>query len=85
METGRRFCKRCLTRELMGQEKTYETIQRYIEELEPERRAETVEYERRLGLCKECERLTEGMCMACGCYVELRAAKKEQNCPYENW
>ena len=27
----------------------------------------------------------EHMCRACGCYVQLRAAVKGQNCPYEKW
>ena len=25
------------------------------------------------------------MCRACGCYVQLRAAVKDQNCPYGKW
>ena len=80
-----RFCKRCLTRELAGQEKVYETIKRYIEDISPEERTEGREYERRLAVCKDCERLMEGMCTACGCYVELRAATAQQECPYERW
>lgn len=80
-----RVCKRCLTRELAGQEKVYETLQRYIEDMDPEKRTGTAEYERRLSLCKSCEKLSEGMCLACGCYVELRAAGAGQVCPYEHW
>ena len=29
--------------------------------------------------------LAQHMCRACGCYVQLRAAVKGQNCPYEKW
>lgn len=85
METGLRVCKRCLIREMAGQEKVYETVQRYIEDLEPESRTDRAEYERRLKICKECERLLSGMCKACGCYVELRAATVSQECPYACW
>ena len=27
----------------------------------------------------------DGMCRACGCYVELRAAMRKNACPYEKW
>ena len=30
--------------------------------------------ESRLSVCQDCEKLNAGTCMACGCYVELRAA-----------
>lgn len=80
-----RRCKRCLLRELAGQVKVYETVRRYIEDLEPERRADQAASEARLEKCKACDRLSDGMCRACGCYVELRAAMKEQECPYERW
>ena len=29
--------------------------------------------------------ITDGMCAACGCYVELRAAKEGNSCPYRLW
>ena len=42
--------------------------------------------------CRKCELakqygggLEEYLCRACGCYVQLRAAVKGQNCPYEKW
>ena len=41
--------------------------------------------EKRLSACKQCERLTDGMCAACGCYVELRATIADQSCPYDVW
>ena len=43
------------------------------------------EYERRLAICKECEKLNEGTCLACGCYVELRAAAKAAHCSHRKW
>ncbi len=85
METGLRVCKKCLMRETAGQEELFVTLQRYIEDIDPGLRTPQGEYERRLQVCKECERLISGMCQACGCYVELRAATAAQICPYEHW
>ncbi len=39
----------------------------------------------RLCICKECEKLNQGTCLACGCYVEIRAALKNGKCPYSKW
>lgn len=38
-------------------------------------------YARRLAACYGCQRQTGGMCVLCGCYVRVRAAKKTQACP----
>ena len=35
--------------------------------------------------CKECKYLNEGLCGACGCFVELRAVIAVNRCPYEKW
>ena len=43
------------------------------------------EYERRLSICKECEKLLSGMCRMCGCYVEMRAAIALRDCPGKKW
>ncbi|MBR4914941.1 MAG: hypothetical protein IKZ42_06660 [Clostridiales bacterium] len=39
----------------------------------------------RLSVCKECEKINQGTCLACGCYVEIRAALKAGKCPYSKW
>ena len=39
----------------------------------------------RLSVCQVCEKLNQGTCLACGCYVEIRAALKTGKCPYSNW
>ena len=83
--TGKRICKKCLIREMADQEDLYKTLRRLIDELEPNERAAEEVIEKRLKICTECELLLEGMCRACGCYVELRAATAEQECPYEKW
>ena len=39
----------------------------------------------RLSVCEACEKLNQGTCLACGCYVEIRAALKAGKCPYSKW
>ena len=73
-------CKRCLLRE-MANEDMYHRIQRTIDAIPPKLRCSKVEYDARLALCKECEKLIGGMCRVCGCFVEVRAAKKSEHCP----
>ena len=36
----------------------------------------------RLAVCKSCDCLLSGMCVKCGCFVEARAAKAVQHCPF---
>lgn len=84
-EENLRFCRKCLTRELAGQEETYRTIREYIDNLDSDTKADRGLYEKRLDVCKECEMLLQGMCRSCGCYVELRAAIKKNACPRKRW
>lgn len=80
-----RICKRCLTREMAGQEEYFKNLQDYIENLDSEKKVNQEQYEERLIICKECESLLQGMCRHCGCYVELRAVLKHQTCPNNKW
>lgn len=81
----KRICKRCLTRELAGQEESFRNLREYIENLDMDVKAPETLYEERLVLCKECDLLFQGMCRGCGCYVELRAVVKKNGCPYKKW
>lgn len=85
MEEGLRVCKRCLTREMAGKEEVFQNLHEYIENLDRDIRAGEDLYEERLQRCKECDMLLQGMCRACGCYVELRAAVEHNACPYKKW
>ena len=78
-----RICKRCLTREMAGQEKYFENLQEYIANLDVDVKTSVQLYEERLAVCKECDLLFQGMCRGCGCYVELRAAVAKNACPYK--
>lgn len=72
------ICKRCLLRELDG---TYfQSIYEYIQNLPEELKADPETYAARLAKCRACDHLINGMCELCGCFVEVRAAKKKQRC-----
>ena len=78
-ETGnRRYCRKCLTRDMIAQEE-------YIANLDPDIKTSEPLYEDRLAVCKECDMLLDGMCRSCGCYVELRAVIEKNICPREKW
>lgn len=54
-------------------------------EQHPERLASQEEYERRLMICGKCsEKMADGCCRMCGCYVILRARVADEICPYRN-
>ena len=77
-------CKRCLLAEI-GNAELYATVRRRIEQMPDEERADEALYHTRLESCKRCEMLHEGICGACGCFAELRAARYKMHCPNENW
>lgn len=80
-----RSCRRCLTREMAGQEEYFRNLHEYIANIEPELKAPGDLYEERLAVCRDCDLLLEGMCRSCGCYVELRAAMSRNACPRHKW
>lgn len=85
VSVNERICKRCLTRELAGQEEYFQNLREYIENLDMDIKATEQLYEERLAVCKKCDFLFQGMCRGCGCYVELRAAVAKNVCPYKKW
>lgn len=80
-----RVCRRCLTRDMKGQEEYFRSLRDYIENMDPDIKASETLYEERLSVCRECELLFQGMCRSCGCYVELRAAAVKNGCPWKKW
>lgn len=75
-----RFCKKCLLDKVMS-EAEYIHMKEYIGAIDNHIRTDEHEYKRRLELCTNCEKLINGMCKSCGCYVEIRAAVKKNYCP----
>jgi len=69
----------------MGEEEYHKMIGQHIEFLSEEDRATKEENDKRLSICKDCEKLNAGTCLSCGCYVEIRAAIKKSRCPNKKW
>lgn len=85
-KTGnQRYCRKCLTRDMVGKEEYFRSLREYIANLDPDIKADEALYEERLGICKECDLLLEAMCRICGCYVELRAVVAKNICPRKKW
>lgn len=66
-----------------GNEK--EMIQKYRDAIKAEDRVSEADYEKRLSVCLDCEKLVTGTCLVCGCYVELRALGIGTHCPKKKW
>lgn len=77
------FCKKCLLED-MDTNAELQNILDYIKEIPADRRAADELYRRRLNICRGCNSLANGICGKCGCYVELRAAKKDMYCASED-
>lgn len=77
---GLRVCRKCLLY-TESREEFFQRLEAYIANLDEDDRAGQETYEARLAQCAHCPNLTDGMCVLCGCYVELRAALKVRRCP----
>lgn len=78
------ICKKCLLREIKGRDYE-EIIAKALSDIKVEDRAAENIYESRLQTCKECDRLSSGTCLSCGCYVEIRAYLNNGRCPKRKW
>lgn len=78
-----RICKKCL----VGQQaEDYLLLIGKAKVAIPSRdRTEEGEYDKRIALCEACDKLSGPTCLGCGCYVELRAARRSVHCPYKKW
>lgn len=65
MDGNTRICKKCLLRE-MDEAGFFQNMYDYIARIPADDKAPEEEYERRLSICKECEKLLSGMCRMCG-------------------
>ena len=83
-KTMEHICKRCFLLE-SGREDIHKNIKEHIDRLSENEKSSDEDYRRRLGVCAECEFLSGGVCLKCGCYPEFRAAFKKQKCPYKKW
>ncbi len=76
-------CKKCLLLEA-GERVTYSEIMLYVSTLDKVLLVDKKLLDKRLSECKRCDNLISGMCLKCGCYVEVRARLKSADCPDEN-
>ncbi len=74
-------CGKCLLSQFDSR-KFVSTVEEYISVMPPEMKVSEDEYNRRLRICLECDMLLDGLCGECGCFVEVRAAKKNMSCPH---
>jgi hypothetical protein len=84
MNKKKRHCIKCLLRE-MEKQAYMDNLYDYINRIEEDIKTDKDLYEQRLSICKDCNYLSEGMCRACGCFVELRAAIGTNRCSYDKW
>lgn len=73
-------CKKCLLLEA-GEKKSFAGVKDYLDTIDNSLKVNDDLYKKRLSLCRECNNLISGMCLKCGCYVEIRAALKNKACP----
>lgn len=76
-----KLCRRCLLQDMAEENDYYQSVVRYRKTLPKTKRTPDGEYARRLAACRGCEQLDHATCMACGCYVEMRAARLDMHCP----
>jgi len=75
-------CKRCGAGDIAMFDEVKAQMPEYIKTIGEDMRVTDDEYKARLELCEECEGLAGGlMCKYCGCFVHMRALKKQMNCP----
>ena len=75
------FCRRCLLEDMPDEAALAQSVRELIDLLPEEKRAPAEVNAHRLSVCRECDHLQNAMCVLCGCYVELRAAKAHMRCP----
>ena len=80
-ELSRKPCRRCLLADMPDEAALAKNMQELIALLPEEKRADEPVRLHRLEQCKTCDHLNRGTCALCGCFVELRTAKKAMGCP----
>ena len=76
------LCPKCL--EIPADERELaRVLDRYLSTLSPEVRVTKEIYEARLSICADCPHRALYTCRKCGCYVQVRAARRSYACPSE--
>ncbi len=74
------FCKKCLLADI-DFDGLYKEVSDLIAIIPEDKKSDDALYAIRLDICKQCDKLQNGICGECGCFVELRAATKSNYCP----
>lgn len=77
-------CPKCLLTELNSSDSA-EIIKEQLSLIPEEEKTPSDEYENRLKICRSCLSLTDVICAECGCFVQIRAAKRRMGCPVNKW
>lgn len=75
------ICKRCLLREMSGQEQALRIIEEYKSNTSNDEAVSVKQYESRLDICKSCKFLNQGTCLKKGAYVEAFCYRQTEGCP----
>ena len=73
-------CRKCLIAGLR-EEEVLLRLSDYIDAIDSAKRTPQELYRKRLAACDCCEKLADGMCRECGCFVLYRAAIADNVCP----
>lgn len=79
-QNPKRICKKCFLQDFAPEE-YLDNMRTYLQGLDEEIKTEESEYQNRLSQCESCDKLQEGLCRICGCFVEYRAAIRIKKCP----
>ncbi len=80
-----RICHLCEIYKQSLDPKINDQIKLLIDGIDSKEKTSDEIYAGRLDICAGCEKLIKSTCRACGCFVELRAAKKDSHCPDKKW
>ena len=81
------LCARCLEKDVPESELAA-YLDSYIGDLPDDIRVDADTYMYRLRQCAACPHLIKFTCVKCGCYAQVRAARKHNGCPLaggERW
>ncbi len=79
-----RFCRLCDIMADLPRDVT-EYADRLYRLLDEKDRADEGLIRERLKVCEGCSKNVQGTCLACGCYVLIRASAKRSRCPEKRW
>ena len=81
LSAGLPLCRRCMLEETANGADVAALLRQLIASIPAGQRESDEITNRRLAVCRTCDHLFSGTCALCGCFVELRAAKRNAACP----